>query len=161
MDTVKAFGVKDILPGCVEREAISSDSKTFPHIPKGIFEEIKQKPVDLLVGNADLRHQPQCVKGFGQCTDCASDRCCYRSWYGSGWVMIGRLTGLGDSQVGITSSIRQLALSKVSATPSAASMTAGKEEHLNKEQIYNLSDPLKNLTISNLTKDVTDCSVLL
>ena len=57
VDTVKAFGVSNILPCSIGREAIPAGSKTFPNIPKEIFEEISRKPLNLLVGNADLSIQ--------------------------------------------------------------------------------------------------------
>ena len=54
------------------------------------------------------------ARGFGNCKDCTLDRCCYKSWYSNGWVVIGRLTGLGVDAIGLTSSIRQVALCKQS-----------------------------------------------
>ena len=109
-----AYEVNEILPGLLGREALKDGRKIFPHLPKYIFEEIKQKELDLLIGNANLGIQSRCRKPFGKCTDCDADRCSYRSWYGSGWVILGRLTGLGADQAGFTSSIRQITLCRVS-----------------------------------------------
>ena len=59
-------------------------SKCFPTLPKEVFDAIAHKPLDILVGNAYLRVQPQCPNGFGKCSHCDKNRCCYKSWYSLG-----------------------------------------------------------------------------
>ena len=71
IDSVQCFGVLSILTVSVGRQSLVEGSMLFPHVPKEVFNEITNKEVQVLVGNPDLSLQPQCPKGFGNCTDCA------------------------------------------------------------------------------------------
>ena len=58
MDSVQCFRVLSILPGSVGREKLVEGTKMFPDIPEEVFEEIKHKPLEVLIGNTDLSIQP-------------------------------------------------------------------------------------------------------
>ena len=112
VDYLECYGVTYILD-CVGREAIPDGPATFPHLPKEIFYEIPHKPLDILVGNADIRVQPKCPLGFGNCSDCDLNRCCYKLWYAPGWVVSRRLTSLGSVDVSLSLTIRKISLCKL------------------------------------------------
>ena len=109
IDWVVAYGVSKILEP-VGRASIPKGEQEFPHIPSAVFKEIPHKRLDLLVGLSDLKIHPGCSKGFGNCSDCEKNRCCFQSHYDHGWVIIGRLSQLGSEDVSLTSSIRRVAL---------------------------------------------------
>merc|ERR1712237_89499 len=117
IDWVVAYGVNKILDP-VGRASIPYGEQEFPHLPPAIFKRIPHKRLDLLVGLSDLKIHPGCSKGFGKCSDCEKNRCCFQSHYGHGWVCIGRLSQLGSEDVSLTSSIRRVALCKAPPTPS-------------------------------------------
>ena len=79
VDSLKCFGVGEVLTGPVGRQQLLEGPKYFPMVPKEVFETVSDKSVQILVGNPDLSLQPQCPYGFGKCSDCAVNRCCYRS----------------------------------------------------------------------------------
>ena len=112
VDSVQYFGLEAILPGAVGRQKLVEGPRLFPKIPVEVFNVIKDKPVEVLVGNLDLSLQPQCPRGFGKCTDCAKNVCCYQSHYGNGWVIIGRLCGIGIDKLGLSASIKRIVLCK-------------------------------------------------
>ena len=116
IDWVKAYGVNKILEP-VGRGKIIKGEQEFPFVPPEVFDDIPHKRLDLLIGLADLKIHPGCSKGFGNCSDCEKNRCCYQSHYGHGWVMIGRLSQLGFEDQPLTSSIRRVALCKGPPTP--------------------------------------------
>ena len=116
IDWVKAYGVNKILEP-VGRGRLNRGQKDFPLVPPEVFQEIPHKRLDLLIGLADLKIHPGCSKGFGNCTDCEKNRCCFQSHYGHGWVIIGRLSQLGFEDQPLTSSIRRVALCKAPPTP--------------------------------------------
>ena len=56
----KAYGVRTILSDSIGRGALPKGPELFPHVsnPKEVFAKMPKKPLDLLIGNSDLRLQP-------------------------------------------------------------------------------------------------------
>ena len=125
-----AYGVNKILDP-VGRAHIPLGEKQFPLMPPAIFDKMPHKRLDLLVGLSDMKIHPGCSKGFGKCSDCEKNRCCFQSHYGHGWVCIGRLSQLGSEDVSLTSSIRRVALCKGPPTPALifSGRTIGSKSH--------------------------------
>ena len=69
IDYIVCYGVRKILDH-VGRDSSPQGPEAFPHLPPEIFKEIKHQDLDVLVGNADIKIQPSCAKGFGKCQDC-------------------------------------------------------------------------------------------
>ena len=86
--TCKAFGVDHILSEDIGHGLLKHLRKRFKHAPASVFLALKERPLDLLLGNSALALQPKCTSGL-QCKNCENGICCYESKFGDGWVLIG------------------------------------------------------------------------
>ena len=97
-EVVKAYGVPDILSVPIGQDKFPGGEKIFPNVNMRAFNALPEKKLDLLVGNSDLGLQPKCAQGI-DCPDCAQHRCCYKSKFGLGWVLVGNTQRHGKSSL--------------------------------------------------------------
>ena len=109
---IKALGVLKILEDTVGHGSYKAIAKRFPGVNPKVFEELPERKLDLLIGNANLGLQPKCGTGLG-CKDCLQNLCCYSSRFSNRHVLIGSLKSQDGVQASHMSNIRWIALCKV------------------------------------------------
>ena len=95
-ERITAHGVPSLLNDPVGHGHLGPLAEQFPKVYLGVFEALKPKPLDLLIGNEVLSLQPKCMNGRDY-QACGTNLFCYESKFGHGHVLVGNVTGLSDS----------------------------------------------------------------
>ena len=78
VETVKAYGVPEILLEPIGHGPLKTHQSLFPNVNSEVFEALPDKELDMLIGNTHLGLQPKCIRGIN-CPNCRKNLCCYKS----------------------------------------------------------------------------------
>merc|ERR1712105_531760 len=115
LESIEAYGVPQVLLEPIGHGQLNSYRKKFPNVAAEVFDELPDKELDLLVGNAYLGLHPKCSIGGFDCKDCNSNLCCFKSRFSHGHVLIGN-TADSSKLASKAATVSRIALCQATAT---------------------------------------------